>query len=108
MQDLLTKIDEIRHRALADLAAVTSAAQLEPWRIKYLGTKGEVKTLNDFIAQAQGPDKKTIGQRVNPVKKEVEAAFEERKAALASDASASKDYIDVTEPGERPEVGRLH
>jgi phenylalanyl-tRNA synthetase alpha chain len=108
MQQLLTKIDEIRQRALADLSAVTSAAQLEPWRIKYLGTKGEVKNLNDFIAQAQGPDKKTIGQRVNPVKKEIEAAFEERKAALASDASASKDYIDVTEPGQRPEVGRLH
>jgi phenylalanyl-tRNA synthetase alpha chain len=108
MQDILNKIDDVRQRALADLAGVTTAAQLEPWRIKYLGTKGEVKTLNDLIAQAQGPDKKTVGQRVNPVKKEVEAAFEERKAALASDVSANKDYLDVTEPGRKPEVGRTH
>ena len=108
MQDLLNQIDEIRSRALAELAGVSSAAQLEPWRIKYLGSKGEVRNLHDFIAKAQGPDKKTVGQRVNPVKKEVEAAFEERKAALASDVSASKDYIDVTEPGLRPQIGRRH
>jgi len=52
MQDLLNQIDEIRGRALAELTAVSSAAQLEPWRIKYLGTKGEVRNLHDFIAKA--------------------------------------------------------
>jgi len=108
MQDILNQIEAVRQRALAELAAVTAAAQLEPWRIKYLGSKGEIKNMNDFIAKAQGPDKKIVGQRVNPVKKEVEAAFEERKAALASDVSASKDYIDVTEPGLRPQIGRRH
>src|SRR5215217_1978066 len=108
MQDLLNQIDEIRSRALAELSAVSAAAQLESWRIKYLGTKGEVRNLHDFIARAQGPDKKTVGQRVNPVKKEVEAAFEEKRAGLSSDVSADKDYIDVTEPGLRPEIGRTH
>jgi phenylalanyl-tRNA synthetase alpha chain len=111
MQDILNKIDEIKGRALTELAAVSSAAELETWRIKFIGTKGEIKNLNDFIGQAQGADKKTVGQRVNPVKKEVEAAFEEKKTALSAaggDASASKDYIDVTEPGRRPAIGRTH
>jgi phenylalanyl-tRNA synthetase alpha chain len=108
MQDILNQIDQIRQRALEELGTVTSAADLETWRIKYLGTKGEIKNLNDFIATAQGPDKKTVGQRVNPVKKEIEAAFEEKKGSLASDVSAGKDYIDVTEPGLRPEIGRTH
>src|SRR5689334_18461448 len=108
MQEILNQIDQIRDRALADLAAVASAAELEPWRIKYLGTKGEVRNLKDFIAKVNGPDKKIVGQRVNPVSKEVEAAFEERKAALASDVSAAKDYVDVTEPGRRPQIGRIH
>jgi phenylalanyl-tRNA synthetase alpha chain len=108
MQEILTQIDQIRERALGELAAVSNAAQLEPWRIKYLGTKGEVRNLHEFIAKAQGPDKKTVGQRVNPVKKEVETAFEERKASLTSDVSAGKDSIDVTEPGAKPEIGRTH
>jgi phenylalanyl-tRNA synthetase alpha chain len=108
MQDILNQIDQVRQRALAELAAVAAAAELETWRIKYLGTKGEVKNLNDFISQAQGPDKKTVGQRVNPVKKEIEAAFEEKKGSLSSDVTAAKDYIDVTEPGLRPEIGRTH
>lgn len=108
MQDILNQIDQIRQRALEELGTVTAAADLETWRIKYLGTKGEIKNLNDFIAKAQGPDKKTVGQRVNPVKKEIEAAFEEKKRSLASDVSAAKDYIDVTEPGQRPEIGRTH
>jgi phenylalanyl-tRNA synthetase alpha chain len=108
MQDILNQIDEIRQRALSELSAVTSAAELEPWRIKYLGSKGEVRNLHDFIAKANGADKKTVGQRVNPVKKEVETAFEEKKSGLSSDVSASKDYIDVTEPGLRPPIGRTH
>jgi phenylalanyl-tRNA synthetase alpha chain len=108
MQEILNQIDEIRQRALAELATVASAQELETWRIKFLGTKGEVKNLNDFIAKAQGPDKKTVGQRVNPVKKEIEAAFEAKKNAAASDVTSAKDYIDVTEPGRRPEIGRTH
>lgn len=108
MQDILNKIDDTRQRALTDLAAVSAPAELESWRIRYLGTKGEVRNLHELIAQAQGPDKKTVGQRVNPVKKEVESAFEEKKSALSSDVSAAKDYVDVTEPGLRPQVGRKH
>jgi phenylalanyl-tRNA synthetase alpha chain len=108
MQDILNQIDQIRQRALEELGTVSAAADLETWRIKYLGTRGEIKNLNDFIAKAQGPDKKTVGQRVNPVKKEIEAAFEEKKGSLAADVSAGKDYIDVTEPGMRPEIGRTH
>ena len=108
MQDILNQIDQVRQRALEELAAVAAAPELEAWRIKYLGTKGEVKNLNDFIAKAQGPDKKTVGQRVNPVKKEIEAAFEEKKGSLSSDVTAARDYIDVTEPGLRPEIGRTH
>src|SRR6266700_2884386 len=107
MQDILDKIDQIRQRALDELTAVTSKAQLESWRIKYLGTKGEVKNLHDFIAQAQVSDKKTVGQRVNPVKNEVQAAFEQKQSALAS-AATPQDALDVTEPGRRPEIGRTH
>jgi len=108
MTDLLQKIDDLRQRSTAELAQVSSAADLEKWRIKFLGSSGEVKLASDLIKLAQGPDKKAVGQAVNAVKQEVQTAFDVKKAGLASDVSASKDYIDVTEPGLAPAIGRTH
>src|SRR5687768_4248857 len=108
MQDILAKIDDLRTRSLADLQQVSDPADLEKWRIRYLGTNGEVKNATDLIKQAQGPEKKSIGQRVNTVKSEVTQAFEQKKATLSSDVSAAKDYLDVTEPGAKPQIGKAH
>jgi phenylalanyl-tRNA synthetase alpha chain len=108
MQDILAKIDELRARSLAELAQVSSPADLEKWRIRYLGTNGEVRNATDLIKLAQGPDKKAIGQRVNTMKNEVNQAFEHKKATLSSDAPADKDHIDITEPGQKPQIGRTH
>ena len=108
MQDILAKIDDLRARSLAELQQVSAAADLEKWRIHYLGTSGEVRTASDLIKLAQGPDKKAVGQRVNTMKNEVNQAFEQKKAGLTTDVSAAKDYIDVTEPGAKPEIGRTH
>ncbi|HSI33871.1 MAG: phenylalanine--tRNA ligase subunit alpha [Phycisphaerae bacterium] len=108
MTDLLQKIDDLRQRSTAELAQVSSAADLEKWRIKFLGSNGEVKLASNLIKLAQGPDKKAIGQAVNTVKQEVQAAFDVKKAGLASEISTSKDYIDVTEPGLAPAIGRTH
>lgn len=108
MQDILTKIDELAARALSELQQVSSAPDLEKWRIRYLGTNGEVRNATDVIKLAQGPDKKAVGQRVNTMKNQVNEAFEQRKAGLSSDVSSCTDYIDVTEPGAKPEIGRTH
>ena len=90
MQDILDQIDQIRQRALSELAAVSSATELEPWRIKYLGTKGEVRNLHDFIAKANGADKKTVGQRVNPVKKGSKRRSRRRSPAFLQTSALRK------------------
>ena len=108
MQDILAKIDELKARALAELQQVSSAADLDKWRIRYLGSNGEVKNATDFIKQAQGPDRKIVGQRVNTTRSEVAQAYDQKQPTLTSDVSSAKDYVDVTEPGERPRIGRLH
>jgi phenylalanyl-tRNA synthetase alpha chain len=108
MQDIIANNDELKTRALAELAKVSSADYIEKWRIRYLGANGEVKNATSFIKQAQGPDIKVVGQRVNTMKNEVTAAFDRKKSGLSTDVSASKDYVDVTEPGAKPQIGRLH
>ena len=79
---------------------------LEQFRIKYLGTKGAVKDLMNLLSTAPKEQKRDVGQRVNAVKGEITAAFEERKASMGS--APSGPVIDVTEPGSRPQIGRRH
>ena len=92
-------LDDLLSAGLSDLAAVTNAAQLEAYRIKYLGTKGLLKDASDQLKTIPGPDKRAFGQKLNEVKNAITVAFEEKKAALAANPVAVAPTIDVTEPG---------
>jgi phenylalanyl-tRNA synthetase alpha chain len=107
MDDPIKHIEETRQRALVDLEAVKSAAELESWRIKYLGSKGEIKNLTDLIAKAPKEQKRDVGQKVNTAKTEVQSAFEAKQSQLAAGTPAEMAE-DVTEPGTRPALGNRH
>src|SRR5258706_8403951 len=61
-----------------------------------------------LIKTAPPDQKKTVGQRANAVQDQIKGAFESRKTEMASTQSASKDALDVTEPGKAPSVGNRH
>src|SRR5947207_4068080 len=107
MADALATIEEVGARARADLAAASSADALEQFRIKYLGSNGEVKNLIQLLKTAPPDQKKLVGQRVNALKDELTAGFEEGKGKVAS-AGVGRDALDVTEPGRRPPLGNRH
>src|SRR2546428_10471172 len=107
MADVLGQIEEALNRSLSELAAVEDLAALEQFRIKYLGTKGEVKNLTNLIGQAPKEQKREVGQKVNAAKNQVESAFEIRKSELSSGGDA-RDAVDGTEPGKRPAIGNRH
>ncbi len=96
-------LDELLANALAELAAVKNTAELESFRIKYLGSKGLLKDAADHLKTLPGPEKRAFGQRMNEIKTAITAAYDEKKIALQSAASAGpKPYvtgIDITEPG---------
>ncbi|HEV8379660.1 MAG TPA: phenylalanine--tRNA ligase subunit alpha, partial [Tepidisphaeraceae bacterium] len=108
MPDALQTIDEVSSRATADLAAVRTADQLEQWRIRYLGSNGEVKNLMQLIKTAPPDQRKNVGQRANAVQDQMKAGFEARKTEIAATQAAGKDALDVTEPGRAPLVGNRH
>jgi len=102
------RIDQLEAEATRDLAQVADAAQLEQFRIKYLGTKGAVKKLMGALKDVPKDQKPVFGQKANALQQKVQAAFEARKAELASGASAAGVRLDVTEPGLPPRLGRSH
>lgn len=108
MADAFAQIESLLPQAQADLASVASTADLEQFRIKYLGSKGLLKSSMKLLGQAPREQKPALGQRLNHINDEVNAAYEARKAALARDVSADRDYVDVTEPGKPPLIGNRH
>ena len=108
MSDALAQIDQIAQAANDELKAVRNAAELEQYRIKFLGSNGLLKNMAKLIGAAPREQKPVVGQRVNQAKSQIEVAFNDLKQTLSSDATADRDYVDVTEPGLRPRVGNRH
>src|SRR5688500_17227989 len=108
MADALAEIDAVASEGEAELAGVQTPDALEQWRIKYLGTKGRVKGLMNLIGQVPPEQTKLIGQRANEVKVRLNTSFEAHQQTIASKAGDRRDYVDVTEPGRRPELGNRH
>ncbi len=104
-------LDDLQKCAAADLAGAMTAAELEAFRIKYLGAKGLFKEAAEHLKTLPGPEKRGFGQRMNEIKVAVTAAFEGKKAA-AETAPKVVTGIDVTEPGrvafEAYRPGSLH
>jgi phenylalanyl-tRNA synthetase alpha chain len=105
--DVMDQIESVHQQALSELAQVKSPAELEQFRVKYLGSKGAIKNLMTLLAKVPKDQKRSVGQRANAVQGEVKSKFEEKQAQLAS-TGAQDISLDVTEPGKRPQIGRKH
>jgi phenylalanyl-tRNA synthetase alpha chain len=106
-QELLRLQEEARQ----ELRALTEIVQLEDFRIRFLGRKGLFGTIMRSLGSASPEDRPRLGQLANTVKAEIEGLFEEKQAALSAGAAAAKadrDRIDLTLPGRRPAIGKLH
>jgi len=107
MADVLQQIDEISHQADHELAVVRNSAQLEQFRIKFLGVKGSIRGLMKLLGQIPKEQKPAVGQKINSLQDRMNAGFEARKAEFDSAPSVSV-AADVTEPGKRPTIGNRH
>ncbi|MCS7033875.1 MAG: phenylalanine--tRNA ligase subunit alpha [Phycisphaerae bacterium] len=106
MGEVLEQIEQSAKAAEEALQSAGTAAELEAFRIRYLGSKGAIKELMSLLGKVPREQKPVVGQRLNALRDKLTAAFEARKAAL--EATATVSGIDVTEPGRRPLLGRRH
>ncbi|NOX61988.1 MAG: phenylalanine--tRNA ligase subunit alpha [Chloroflexi bacterium] len=107
----LDQLSQLQTQALDELAAAQDEQALEAWRIKWLGRKGLVPAAVKRIGSLPREERAAYGKAVNQLKQAVQAAFEARKQALSEaklEAELKAEAIDVTLPGRRPQVGRMH
>jgi len=90
-------------------AKINDAEALEQFRIKYLGSKNQLKAIFGEIRNVPNERKKEFGQLVNAVKQEAETKFAQAKSQLASEAGkkAARE-IDLTAPAANDFVGSRH
>jgi len=111
LPEYLQELETLLTDAQTAFTAAKSADALEAARIEFLGAKsGRLKTAQKGLGTVGGPDKPAAGKRFNEVKQAIEAAFAETQLKQQSGevVDPTKPKFDVTLPGIRPRVGRLH
>lgn len=107
---MLDMIDKLRQQADDALGKVQDADSLEAFRIKFLGSKGQVKQLMAAIKDVPKADKPAFGQQANALRQSLEEAFKQAKANLGSagQVKSTKPMVDITLPPAEPALGRCH
>jgi len=106
MEQLLAQVEQYKKEIAA--AAVATKDDLEAFRIKYLGTKGLVKTIMGEMKNVAVDKKKEAGQLLNEFKIFVESRFEELKSAVGDDGGETIGSIDYSLPGDDLPLGTRH
>jgi phenylalanyl-tRNA synthetase alpha chain len=103
-------LEQIRTAALAAVAAGGDEAAVEALRVRYLGRKGELTGIMRQLREVPPAERPAMGALINEVKDELEAHIEEALARARAGARSARaeERIDITEPGRRPPLGRLH
>ncbi|HUQ97140.1 MAG TPA: phenylalanine--tRNA ligase subunit alpha [Chitinophagaceae bacterium] len=93
---------EIEGYTAADAAAV------EAFRIKYLGTKGLVKTVMGEMKAVPAEQRKEAGLLLNDFKLFAESKYEDLKKLASNGQPAAAKTIDLSLPGDPVSVGTRH
>lgn len=108
---MLNKLKEIEQLALEALQATDDLGALEAWRVKHLGRSSALMQVFAGLGQLSKEERPAVGQAANRVKGTLEAALTERTKAVKAELltkSLQEERLDVTLPGRRTRIGRLH
>ena len=97
----------IKNRALKDLASIGSFKELDNWRVRFLGRKGEITMVLRTLSSVEPGLRQRIGALA---KNGLLSEFQLRKNQLAdieSQITPVSDF-DVTLPGRNLSIGKLH
>ena len=105
------KLAKIREEILKQIDASENLDKLNEVRVSALGKKGALTELLKSMKEVAPQDRPKVGQMVNEVRAEIEAALETEKAKLedrAMEARLKNEVIDVTLPAKKNSVGHRH
>jgi phenylalanyl-tRNA synthetase alpha chain len=108
---MLERLDAILEEALHTLASVEQETDLQAWRVRHLGRSAELSQALDGLKDLPREQRPAVGKRANEVKTALEAAYAGRQTELqaaALESALERERVDVSLPGRRIPLGRLH
>ena len=107
----MTDLDKLVSEAIARFGSVSTAAELEAVKARYLGKSGALSEAMKGLAKLAPEARREAGVRINSAKDRIEAALDARREGLAAarlDARLAEEALDVTLPGRGLARGGLH
>jgi len=105
------ELQRLRTEAKQQLETLSDASQIEEFRIRFLGRKGAFSNVMRSLGKVSQEDRPRVGQLANSIKAEIEELFSKKQSELVAgfaSMAAERHAIDLTLPGRRPAVGKLH
>jgi phenylalanyl-tRNA synthetase alpha chain len=106
-----SQVGDLGREARECLQGVRDLQGLQAWHKAYLGRGGTVTALLRGLGNLPGEERPAVGREVNALREALNAAYEDRRAALERqqrESALRAEALDVTLPGRPHEVGRLH
>ena len=107
----MNELDALVQTATAQFEQATTVTDLENAKAQFLGKSGRVTELMKGLAKLSVEEKKAQGAVINQAKQAIEAALQNRRAALARaelEIQLKAEALDVTLPGRQAGIGGLH
>jgi phenylalanyl-tRNA synthetase alpha chain len=107
----IENLNAIVQEALAALAKINVAAELEQAKAQWLGKTGTLTELLKSLGKLSNEERPQAGARINAAKQQVEAALNARRDAIKAHAleqQLAQEGLDVTLPGRGLGAGGLH
>jgi phenylalanyl-tRNA synthetase alpha chain len=107
----MSSLESLKHEFEKDLSAVTSTADIESVRVKYLGKKGLITGRLKDLSSLSAEEKKSVGMALNELKRNIADEIAAKKSFLRDDElkkKMSSESIDVTMPGRHSPYGSQH
>lgn len=108
---MLEKLSALEVQALEELEKVQDENALETWRVAHLGRNAPLMQVFSALGNLPKEERPQVGQRANQVKARLEQALVAKQQQLKEAAlqrALRAESLDVTLPGRRPLIGRLH
>lgn len=105
------KLEQIKINAVQAMESLNNLNQLEEFRVKILGKKGELTLVLREMGGLPADERPVIGQLANEVRAYLEGELSKKTNALkeaALENQLASESIDITVPGKRPTLGKLH
>ena len=108
---MVSMLDDIKRRVLDELKNSVSTGDVEKLKVNVLGRKGELTGILRGMGKLPPEERPKMGQLVNEVREELEAALEnkmEELRTLEKELRLRNEAIDVTMPVDSRPAGALH